>query len=80
MKYKVGDKVRITDNVEFTDIVQERINDLNPNRIVTIKEIHPDCGKYSLNEIIWYWEEEWLKEIPEEIFDPITSRFEIMDL
>ncbi len=83
MRFKVGEKVRIREKQYFQCLgfktkLEEKIKSLPNGREVIIKEIKE--GIYFLKEIPgWRWHERWLEEV-KEIFEPIASRFEILDL
>ncbi len=91
MKYKVGDKVKILEHgaryensmsvMELKPEVESFLNNLPQKRVVTIKNI-TDLGYYQMvggNQ--WTFADYQIEEaVLEEIFEPITSRFEILDL
>ena len=92
MKYKVGDRVKVTTNHVFRHDVEELIYALNPERIFTIGKVFPKKEKHynrgygvyqlkEMNDHVWTWDEEWLEEIPKpKRYRPIKNRFEILDI
>ena len=82
MKFEVGQQVSIIDHV-FEEEIEESINFKTHNRIVTIKCFfsgmdkweHEGKGIYTLEEVNWTWDEEWLEEKT-----TVENRFEILDL
>lgn len=85
MKYKVGDKIKIKENQEYYEGLENLIQ--RANRIFTIKEVvkndHYCNDHYALEgvEAHWYdYEIEGLAPEPEKFFElTITTRFELMD-
>ena len=82
MKYKIGDKVRIKKNYMGPLNAMIKLKELNTNRVVTIKKV---CDYfYYMEEIKWGWRDEEIeclvsvKDYKEP--EPITSRFEILDI
>lgn len=74
MKYKVGDEIRITDTFIYNDIADDYIGSLKPKGVTTIRGTVE--GKYLLEgDVNFEWGEHCL-----EIYDPIYSRWEILDL
>lgn len=75
MKYKVGDKIRIKKRGCFHNDFNKALNNLIPKRVVTIKK---NIGRdYWVEEITWRIEEPQIESL---VFEPIDSRFEILDL
>lgn len=74
MKYKVGDKVKITKKVIFTYSAEGAIGFLDSDRISTVRLIKND--RYLLKGLSYEWQEEWL----EEVISPVETRWEILDL
>ena len=83
MKYKPGQKVKIVKDILFKDYVEEKIAEINPDRIFTINgylscekfQWSDSTGLYTLVEIENYkWEEDWLERVPTK-----TNRFELID-
>lgn len=66
----------------FTKDMEKILKDLDTDRIITIKK--KDEAAYSMKEIKFTWSDDMIEglyiEPPKEIFEPILSRFEIMDL
>ena len=81
MKYKVGDKVVLMTSISQSDGAREDINKL-PDKVATIRTVENGCPSfYRLEEMRWAWPEDWIAGIaPEEVFDPIEDRWEILDL
>ena len=85
-KYKVGDKVKIKKQHEcqaILNIMEKDIKNLNTNRIVEIKNISQHF--YHMKKIKWVWTDNMIECLDSEykepeIFEPIESRFEILDL
>lgn len=84
MKYSVGDRVKIVSK-EFIKgsaksyAAEKHLESLLPKRIVTIDYVGRD--EYFIKENNWTWIEEEIEGLAEEeIIDPISSRFEILDL
>ena len=78
MRYKIGNKVKITTELAFVKKSEDDINAYNPDRIFTICRIEKE--KYLLKGLkAWRWNEEWLT-LCEPIYESIESRFEILDL
>jgi hypothetical protein len=81
MKYKIGDKVILIDyldTVAWPDGLGQKYNDLNP-KIVTIEIV---CrGYYEVEELSGSWYDDEIIELyTEPAYEPINSRFEILDL
>jgi hypothetical protein len=83
MKYKVGDKVILKDNIDnnyWSRDIKIWFNNLKP-KIVTISEVDDYYNTYKLEEVDHYtWPEYLIKEKYEETQNPINSRFDILDL
>lgn len=80
MKYKVGDKARVKDDFLGPLNAMYCLEKL-PSRIVTVKKVHNYY--YEMEEIRWGWREDVLEDCAEEqkkIFEPIQSRFDILDI
>ncbi len=92
MKFKPGDKVRITKAYKIGDNgnkigsdAQEDIDKLGTNGIFTIKGEHPRQNpggkpRYYLAEEFkhtWAWPEAYIEQAT---FEPINSRFDILDI
>ena len=96
MKYKVGNKVKIKTwegmreeynsshegvilmgYFSFYKGMEDWINEYFSDRILTIKNIHVKEKYYVMVEMGWNWTDKMIKE---GIFEPITNRFEIIDL
>ena len=75
MKYKVGDKVKIKKELILDSEIEKQLKYLNTDRMVTISSI--GASWYEMKEIDAIWRDEHLVEI---IFDPILTRWEILDL
>ena len=58
--------------------MEEELNQLNNNRIVTIKSAN--SVSYRIKKLDHIWSDYMIEELAKEIFDPILSRFEILDL
>ncbi len=79
MKYKVGDEVRIKNDLIFNDRAVFHIRLLEPEGITTVSGI--ENTKYLLKGLPGFiWEEDWLEDWLEEVYESIHSRFEILDL
>ena len=81
MNYKQGDKVIIKnqDEAELTNDVEEWLMSLDPPRVVEIDEIGKffyNSERYSIVGPCWLFEDFQI----ERIYDPILTRFEIIDL
>ncbi len=84
MKYKVGDRVKITTWKQIPLQADIDLENLSPKRVITIRKIEEE--NY-LEKIYWgkevHW---WFYELRieglfvPEIFEPIETRFEILDL
>ena len=75
MKYKVGDKVRIKEGPYFHKDCDKSLNSFSPKRVVTIKIVH--CRDFWIEESIWRFEEYQIEGL---VCEPISNRFEILDL
>ena len=83
MKYKVGDRVRIKDNIERYngDISSVEFYLKKNNYILTIYAINEKKGYYIMQGWQGIWEESSIIGLYEEIiYEPINNRFEILDL
>jgi len=80
MKYKVGDKVRIKEISGYTSEVKHAVKQLE-NRIAIITKVDKDgLYPYYVNNWRWHFPEEYLEECKSPIYEPIHSRFEILDI
>ena len=61
MKYKIGQKVKIKEyyNYKFIKDMEEDLNKLNCNRILTIHLLRDDY--YHMKEIGWYWNDSMIE-------------------
>jgi len=72
----------------FIPTMEKKIEELNCNRILTIKSVSGHTNYYSMKEIsMWSWSDDMIKcliknnIIKDDIESgPITSRFEILDI
>ncbi len=77
MKYKVGDKVKLK---VLDSYCMEAVRDIKKiNGIGTIREISENTYYY-MEEIGWNWTDKQVEEYKEPVYEPINSRFEILDL
>ena len=59
--------------------MEEKLKHLFKNRILTIKKVNKN--HYIMKNISWKWVDETIDyKIEPEIFEPILSRFELLDL
>ena len=86
MSFKVGDKVRIKKS-RITAVCEDahrHIGELDINGVFTINEIHIKDMVYIAKEFTrpwrWNYADLELVQFAELIFEPIYSRFEILDL
>lgn len=92
MNYKVGDKVLMRDDLDtaiWTNSLVEEYHNLHP-KVVTISAVHKRSNErlkqehYEVEELSnssWYDKDMiGLYEDFKEIYDPIESRFDIIDL
>jgi len=84
MKYKIGQKVILKDNLDTDgwDVsITKQYNKLK-SKIVTVKHIETVANEnyYNFEEIGALWIDEEIACIFKEKIKPITSRFDILDL
>ncbi len=84
MKYKIGDKVKLIIGSTLCLEARQDVAHL-PHHIATIRSIEKNNSGfeyYKLVELRWSWAEAWMEDIPgpEEIFEPIENRWDILDL
>ena len=78
MKYKVGDRVKITKDKTFYPEVVEFLENLEEPYVVTVREVRE--GYYAMIEQQdWTWSDFYIEGISEPPI-PIENRFEILDL
>lgn len=82
--YEVGDRVRLKVLSRYDSELSQAIYNL-PNKTATIKQVNSKWGQvsYDLEEINWEignFEIACLVQGWEEIFEPIKTRFEILDI
>ena len=82
MKYKIGDKVRIKTWEKgkishFYSYMEDDIRELNTDRILTIESISKSMFHYIMKEIGWVWKDGMIEE---PIYEPIKTRWELLDL
>ena len=91
MKYKIGDKVKIKTweeiyktiqikwNSNFIEYVNKEFNILFPDRVTKIIDIKN--GFYYMEDCVWDWSDSMIEcLIKEEVYKPILSRYEILDI
>jgi len=83
MKYKVGDKVKIKKQENFTKDAERDFNGL-PNRVGMISKVEDGTGDsisyYMLEGLPWAVPERHIEGLEEEIKYTKYNRFEIMDI
>jgi len=81
-EYGTYEKKYITCKPIFTTRMEEELNRLNTNRIVTIKEIFDYSKCYTMKEVNLKWSDDMIECLASEykIPEPIYTRFEILDL
>jgi len=83
-EYQLSDTRSINcDNIIFPFGMEEELNKLNADRIVTIKEeSNHHYYHYHMEEIGWAWEDVMIEYLAKDykIPEPILTRFEILDL
>ncbi len=87
MKYKIGDKVKLSRGSIWDKSLLKDFDKL-PNRVATIESIDLLAHSYFLEEIKWAWKEAEIECLiaralvkPEkEEEEPILERYEILDL
>jgi len=90
MKYKVGDRIKIKEENSFINECRDLLESVNPPYVLTIIEA---CDKYDRNDGYcgerykvkengqWNWYTDNIEGLyKEEVFDPIESRLDILDL
>lgn len=78
-KYKVGDRVKIKTIYGRKEEVKSYLR--KNNYILTIYGINAKRGSYEMDGWMGDWSEYMIEGLYEEpIYDPIQSRFEILDL
>jgi len=81
-EYGIRENGNINCKKSFLPNMEEELNKLNTNRILTIKEINNN--HYYMKEIGYYWSDDMIECLAEdykiEILEPINSRWEILDL
>ncbi len=63
----------------FNQLMEEEINKRFPDRILTIKRINSQHS-YSMKENYDFWTDEMIECSAEEVFIPIKTRWELLDL
>jgi len=77
LKYKVGDRVKIIIDPEYHQEVLAKLAKLT-DRTVTISKV--GSNNYRMKEIEYLWYNDEIDCLVKEVFVPITSRFEILDI
>ncbi len=80
MKYEVGEKVKIKKDKDYTTFIQERLQ--KANHVVTVEKVGSIYYLFEETHCC-YWEESYIEGYPpncKEFFEPITIRFELMEL
>jgi len=70
-------------SLSFITNMERLINESNKNRVLTVKEIHKNSAfnTYSVVGYIHFFTDEMIEcLVPEKIYEPIHSRFEILDI
>ena len=81
-----GGNIKCYYNYFFTEYMEKEIEELNCNRILTIDFINDDdddgsCHFYKMKELpTWHWSDSMIKCLAKDESEPITSRFEILDI
>ena len=70
------------DNFYFSIVMENKLEKLNTDRILTIKTVKEENNQhsYKIKELDWGISDEIIKELVEEIYNSILSRFEILDI
>lgn len=89
MKYKIGDKVILKDDLEtlgWEISIKEKYDDMNPKTVTIIKIVNKNFEDlYQLKEILALWREKEIIGIYKEhesieMDEPIKNRWEILDI
>lgn len=74
-------KERIPCDKSFYDIMEKQLEEIDTNRVVTIKEIEYKSS-YRIKELNWEWSDDMIECLVEDYVksEPIESRFEILDI
>ena len=82
MKYKVGDKVRISKDCNVWEDAEKILKSLD--YVLTIRSIIKEYDYYTMKEVSYTWADYQIEKIispfPTRIDEIINSRFEILDL
>ncbi len=79
LKYKPGDKVVVNKDMDYPPNLVQRLKELN--YILTIEKTAGRC--YTMEEIGYLWGDQYIEKLHEEFideYDPIESRFDILDI
>ena len=82
MKYKIGDKVILRDDLPYQvwlQLLGETYRKMKSPKIVTIKDVFEESDVYHLEEIRDSWVEGEIVELYLEP-EPILTRFELLDI
>jgi len=79
-EYGVTGSINCYYNYFFTEYMEKDIKALNCNRILTIKNVKNPCNFYTMKEISWKWSDSMIKCLVKDKSEPITNRFEILDI
>ena len=67
---------------DFPESMERDLNEIFPNRIVTIKKVYNDY--YEVEGMRCLWSDDMIEcsaeEYKEPVYEPVLNRFEIMDL
>ena len=68
----------------FYFFMENKLEQLKTNRILTIRYVNCNSNRYSMKEINYKWTDNMIKclakDYKEEIYDPIKTRWEILDI